>query len=133
ERLEGMRVELADAVVLSAGPSRGHVAVGDDRLYQPTQLVSPGPAATALAAEQAGRRLLVDARALHRRGGQPLRAGTRIARLQGVLDQHDDAYLLRPSLPLPLPQPADDLRPPTPPTVANGQLRVVAFNLQNYF
>ncbi len=125
EPLEGMRVELAGKATLAAapGPDSSYLLIAAERLYQPTQLRPPGQTvAPPLLLRVAGRFPAAE---------RPLRAGDRLAGLRGVLDQHDDGYVLRLDAPARL-DPANP-RPSAPPPPAAGQLRVAGFNLQNYF
>ena len=125
EPLEGMRVELTGKATLAAAPESGspYLLVAAERLYQPTQLQPPG--------QTVAPPLLLRVSGPLPTAERPLRAGDRLDGLRGVLDQHDDGYVLRLAAPARF-DPANP-RPPAPPPPAAGQLRVVGFNLQNYF
>lgn len=138
ERLEGMLVEVDGPLVVtdSHDPGRRNqllLAVGE-RQFQPTQLSPPGIAAIRRSADNRRRRLILDDGSSRRKAGDqraPVRAGDRIAMLRGVIDQFDDDYRLQP-----IDRPgieAANPRPPAPARHPPEQMRVVAFNLRNYF
>lgn len=139
ERYENMRVRIAAPLtVLGTHRARryGEVfASFGGRLFVPTEVAAPGPRANAVAAENARRLLRLDdgsdaespATVRYLPGGVP-RAGSRLSRVEGVVDQRGGGYRLQatatPTL-LAAPRP----RPPR----VGGDLRVVAFNLENLF
>lgn len=147
ERLEGMLVEIQGSLIVSDTRELGRynrlMLIADERLYQPTQLHQPKPkrqlrretaAIIPLFLDDGSRRtypatILYPAPALT--AARPVRAGDRFTRLRGVLDQFNNDYLLQPTA-------TPDLittnpRPSAPAPAALGELRVVAFNVENYF
>ncbi|HEX5514078.1 MAG TPA: ExeM/NucH family extracellular endonuclease, partial [Gammaproteobacteria bacterium] len=144
ERWEGMLVEVGDPLTLTDTRDLGRyhqLALASERLYQPTQQQLPGRAAL-LADSRRPLLFLADgSRQQHPAviGYPPpaltaersVRAGDRVFKLRGVIDQFNGAYLLHPTAPVQFE--AANPRPPQPPPVPAGHLRVAAFNLQNYF
>lgn len=144
ERWEGMLVEISEPLTITDTRDLGRyhrLALAAERLYQPTQQQPPGPAAL-LADNRRPLLLLADgSRRLHPAvirypppgltAGRSVRAGDRVPKLRGVIDQFNDTYLLHPTAPVQFE--AANPRPPQPPPVAAEHLRVAAFNLQNYF
>ena len=144
ERYEGMAIALA--VPLTVSGNDGLSGYGEitasfgGRLFQPTELAEPGPAAQALAADVARRTLLLeDGRDSATPANlwflpdplddaHPLRCGSRLETVAGVLDQRRGQYRLRLSQPIRLRQ---QPRPPAP-TVA-GDVRIASLNLLNLF
>lgn len=139
ERYENMRVRIAAPLtVLGTHRARrnGEVfASFGGRLPVPTEAAAPGPAAKAVAAENARRLLRLDDRSDAESSASPWylpsgvpRAGSRLSRVEGVVDQRGGGYRLQltavPKLSL--------AARPRPPGVS-GDLRVVAFNLENLF
>ena len=132
ERLEGMSVHIDAPLVLIAndnpdGDDRVHAAFGE-RPWQPTERAAPGSeAARAIAADNARRTLILQA-ATWPTGLAQARAGSRVERPAGVIDEGEGGITLRmdatPAL-HPAPRPAQ-------PRVA-GDLRVAALNLENLF
>lgn len=132
ERLEGMSVHIDAPLVLIAndnpdGDDRVHTAFGE-RPWQPTERAAPGSeAARAIAADNARRTLILQA-ATWPTGLARARAGSRVERPAGVIDEGEGGITLRmdatPAL-LSAPRPAQ-------PRVA-GDLRVAALNLENLF
>src|SRR5690606_6229971 len=144
ERWEGMLVEFTGPLVVTSTQRLGRfhqLALAPQRRFQPTQLRPPG--SRTLQEELARQHLLLAGtsdRPYPAHIGFPppgltaeraVRSGDRVHGLRGVLDQVDDAYLLRP-VARPEFESANP-RPPPPPPPAAGQLRVAAFNLENYF
>lgn len=140
ERLEGMRVRIA-APLTVAGTHRlekqGELIVNfGERLRTPSDAVAPGEAARAFAADNARRTLRVDDGSTAERPetvwflpkDTDLRSGSRVVRLEGVIDQRGGGYLLMPTTP-PKFRPA---RAPKPPKVG-GDVRIASFNLENFF
>ncbi|MGM0450124.1 MAG: ExeM/NucH family extracellular endonuclease [Pseudomonadota bacterium] len=146
EALEGMRVRLEQGATITGLYELGRygvVTLADDRLYQPTQVAEPGPAAGRVAQRNRARRLRLDDGSRRQfpalpdwvvqqyESGQRLRVGDRLADLSGVLDYRYDAWRLQPTAP-----PEIETANPPPKTLARpepGILRVAGFNLQNYF
>lgn len=157
ERFEAMRVRFAQTLTVTDvyGLGRfGEVGLAaSDRLWQPTQLVPPGPLAQALQAANDRARIVLDDASLaqdpdpipYARGGaplaaaNPLRAGDQVAGLEGVLGwtsggaaASPPAWRVRPGGgPAPLFVAANP-RPPAP-LPRRARLRVVGVNLHNYF
>lgn len=145
ERYEGMLLQL-DAP-LTVGGNDGLARYGElavsfgGRLFAPTELAPPGPQAAAIAAENARRMIRLD----DGRGqpdpkthwmlpgawndDAPLRTGSVVTGVHGVLDQRYGSYRLQVTQPLgaivQAPRPA-------PPTVA-GNRRIAGFNVLNLF
>lgn len=140
ERYEGMRVRIA-APLTVAGTHRlerdGELLVNfGERLRTPSDAVAPGDAARAMAADNARRTLRVDDGSTADRpetvwflpNNADLRSGSRVTRLEGVVDQRGGGYLLMPTT-MPKFRPA---RAPKPPKVG-GDVRIASFNLENFF
>lgn len=140
ERFEGMRVRIA-APLTVAGTHRlekhGELLVNfGERLRTPSDAVAPGDAARSFAADNARRTLRVDDGSTSERPetvwflpkDTDLRSGSRVSRLEGVIDQRGGGYLLIPTTP-PGFRPA---RAPKPPKVG-GDVRIASFNLENFF
>jgi hypothetical protein len=140
EAYEGMQVRIAVPLTV-AGTHRlerdGELLLNfGDRLRTPTDVALPGAAANALRAENLRRSLRLDDGSLAERpatigylpaSGAP-RTGSRVTRLEGVIDQRGGGYLLQPTR-------RPDVRPapaPRPPRVG-GDVRVAGFNLENFF
>jgi uncharacterized protein len=160
ERYEGMLVRLPQTLYVTEHFQLGRfgqiVMSSGDRLYQPTNLVEPGPAALALQAENNRNRIIIDDALnnqnpdpiLFGRGGNQLtasntlRGGDTAEGIVGVMTYtwagnaaSGNAYRVRPINALgggvPDFQPTNP-RPDTPEDVG-GTLKVAAFNLLNYF
>jgi len=145
ERLEGMwlRVNVPLTVTGNAGLARfGELEVAfGERLLQPTEVHPPGKLADALAADNARRRLILDD---NRRGeyperlwyladglsqDAPLRAGSVLADVEGVLHYHYGSWRLQLTREVGIANQAARPEPPPPPS----GLRVASVNLENYF
>lgn len=146
EALEGMRVQLESPLVVIDQYDLGRygtLTLAPDRQPIPTQILPPGPRAQTLYRHQQRQRLLLDDGRLQRHprplpyppGGlsehQTLRTGTTVDQLAGVLDYRFDHWRLHPERPPVFGPTAARPAPPAPPE--GHQLRVVAFNLGNYF
>ncbi|MEZ5442400.1 MAG: ExeM/NucH family extracellular endonuclease [Lysobacterales bacterium] len=145
ERYEGMRVTIeAPLTVVDQGLlyRRGQLVVAfGGRQWQATEVEAPGEAARLLAAQNLARRIVLDDADLAEgpksidylprwpRSNRPLRAGSRLAAVTGVLDQREGQYRLYPESELEIEQAP---RPDQPPAV-DGRLRLASFNLLNYF
>ena len=140
EPYENMRVRIT-APLTVAGTHRadkyGELLVNfGERLRTPSDAVAPGDAARALAAENARRMLRLDDGSDAEqpasvwylpRTGLP-RTGTRLSRVEGVLDQRSGGYRLQLTA-----KPAfKRMAPPAAPKVG-GDLRIASFNLENFF
>lgn len=146
EAWEGMRVEIEPAATVVGNWSvldRGEllVAIGG-RQWVPTDRHPPGEAARQLAADQARARILLDDGSvdggmpesvawLRRQpsGDAPLRAGSEVRGIAGVLDQRFGSYRIHVDGRVEV---SEAPRPQTAPEVA-GALRIATFNVQNYF
>ena len=140
ERYENMRVRVT-APLTVAGTHRaerfGELMVNfGARMRTPSDAVAPGDAARALAAENARRSLRLDDGSDAERPaalwyapktGLP-RAGSRLSKVEGALDQRDGDYRLQ------LTATPRFRQPPLPraPNVG-GDLRIASFNLENLF
>lgn len=140
ERFEGMRVRIA-APLTVAGTHRlekyGELVVNfGERLRTPSDAVAPGDAARALAAANARRTLRIDDGNTAERPqtvwflpkDPDLRSGSRVSRLEGVIDQRGGSHLLVPTT---APK-FRSARTPKPPKVG-GDVRIASFNLENFF
>ena len=140
ERHENMRVRVA-APLTVAGTDRaakyGELTVNfGGRLRTPSDAVTPGDAARALAAENARRTLRLDDGTDAQqptslwylpKTGLP-RTGGRVSKVEGVLDQRAVGYRLQLTA-----KPAfQRSRPPSAPKVG-GDVRIASFNLENFF
>ena len=140
ERYENMRV-LITAPLTVAGNHRadkyGELLLNfGERLRTPSDIVAPGEAARALAAENARRMLRLDDGSdveqpasiwYLPKTGLP-RTGTRLSKVEGVLDQRGGSYRLQLTA-----KPAfRRMTPPAAPKVG-GDVRIASFNLENFF
>ena len=140
ERYENMRVRIA-APLTVAGTHRagkyGEMIVNfGERLRTPSDAVAPGDAARALAADNARRMLRLDdgsdaeqpASVWYLPNTGLPRTGTRLSKVEGVLDQRGGDYRLQLTA-----KPAfKRMAPPTPPKVG-GDVRIAGLNLENFF
>jgi predicted extracellular nuclease len=145
ERYEGMRLRIGAPLIVSGNEAVARygeifTAFGE-RLFQPTELAPPGPAAQRIAADNARRSLLLDdaraskdprnlwflARGLTAQ--EPLRAGSVLVGATGVLDQRRGTYRLQ------LTEVLDARQAQRPGGVPDvyGDLRVASLNLHNLF
>ena len=144
ERYEGMLLSISAPLTVSGNDGlAGYgeiVASFGGRLFQSTELAAPGPAADALAADNQRRRLLLDdartnkdprelwflAQGLDDR--HPLRAGSVLHGVSGVLDQRRGDYRLQ------LVEKLEATQAPRPPAPSvAGDLRIGSLNLLNLF
>lgn len=145
EAFEGMRVRIAAPLTVTGNDALlrfGEVDLAfGGRLYTPTEIAAPGDAARAVRDDNR-RRLLVldDARTAENPGSiawlpaplsadAPLRAGSTLTGVQGVLDQRWGGYRLQADAVVGEIQQAPR---PTPPVV-DGALRIAGMNLLNLF
>jgi predicted extracellular nuclease len=144
EALEGMRVRIAAPLTLDDNEGLARygelVASFDGRLYQPTELAAPGPEAARIAADNARRTLLLDDNRSARdpeslwflpqpvSDAAPLRAGSRLLGVEGIVDERKGDRRLQLTAPLRVQQAP---RPPAPDV--RGNLRVASLNLLNLF
>ncbi|GIX32413.1 MAG: nuclease [Lysobacterales bacterium] len=145
EALLGRRVRIPGPLFL-AGQARiaSHgelvVAFGEERPFQPTELFPPGDAARAFAERQQRRMLVLDdGRMGPPEGGLPwywtaepkaLRTGGLLFGLEGVIDRGEEGFTLRLSA---SPERIEAAARPGPPAREPEALRVIAFNLENFF
>lgn len=146
ERYEGMRLELPGPLTVTGNHELlrfGRVDVSlAGRLYVPTERFPPGPEARELAAANARAALTLDDNRESENPSRiwwlrqpvanprPWRVGSTLSGVQGVLDERDGRHRLQlGEAPAEVVQAA---RPEQPPEVA-GALRVVSFNLLNWF
>ncbi|TVP52737.1 MAG: ExeM/NucH family extracellular endonuclease [Halomonadaceae bacterium] len=145
-RLQGMVITLEPPITVTGNYSLGRfgtLKLADERLYIPTQLALPGQAAQRLAAANRERMLILD-NGSRRQFPDPVpyppegltaertvRTGDQLEALTGVLDYRYDNWRLQP-LSTPLFNTANP-RPQAPPAPEAGQLRLAAFNVENYF
>ena len=140
ERYENMRVRIS-APLTVAGTHRtekyGELMVNfGERLRTPSDAAAPGEAARALAADNARRMLRLDdgsdaeqpASVWYLPSTGLPRTGTRLSRVEGIVDQRSSGYLLqlaaKPAL--------KRMAPPSPPKVG-GDVRIAGLNLENFF
>lgn len=146
ERYEGMLANFAQTLTVSDNYNLGRygeLGLSAGRLYQPTHLAEPGPAAQAQqAANDLNRILLDDGSTVQNPETVPypapglsadnsLRTGSTVSGLRGVIGYGFGAYRVHP---VETPQFADaQLRTASPALPGTGNLRVASFNVLNYF
>lgn len=138
ERFEGMRLRIAARLAISGAGM--HARYGelttsfDGRLFTPTEIAAPGPAAMRVAADNARRTLRLDDA---RTDQDPTRVwyladaprtGSTVRDVTGVLDQRRGAWRLQLDAPLRVEAAP---RPPAP--RVGGDLRIASLNLENLF
>ncbi len=142
ERFEGMSLDAPGVLYATETYNLGRygevwVSVGG-RLYNPTNLVSPGAPALALQDLNDRSRLLVDdgsrvqnpATVPYLAADDTLRLGDVVSGLVGVLSYDSGYYRLQPTLPLDVDR---ENQRTMAPQVDAGLLRVASFNVLNYF
>lgn len=146
ERYEGMLANFAQTLTVSDNYNLGRygeLGLSAGRLYQPTHLAEPGPAAQAQqAANELNRILLDDGSTVQNPEPVPhpapglsaentLRAGATLTGLRGTIGYGFGAYRVHP---VETPQFADaQPRTASPALPGTGSLRVASFNVLNYF
>lgn len=146
ERHEGERIAIAGPVSLVGNEDllrHGALIVSfDGRDYAPTERHIPGQAARALAEANLATRLVLDDARLDEFPKKlwhlpdaltpeaPYRVDSQVVGIEGVLEQRDGEY--RVQLVAPIGKVTHAPRPAQPPDV-DGDLRVAAFNVLNYF
>ena len=144
EAFEGMRVDVLDDLTVTGayGLGRyGELTLSPERLAIPTSVAEPGADACAIGATNDRSRLRLDDGlsvenpdpVLFPAGGlatdRRIRAGDTVQGLSGIVHEDRRGYSIQPTSD---PSFTFDPRPVTPPTVG-GRLRVVGFNVENYF
>lgn len=145
EPLEGRLVHITEPLTISGNDGLFRfgelVASFGGRLFTPTELAPPGPGADAVAADNARRRLVLDDGSNHRDvalppylaaapdDDAPLRVGSTLARVTGVLDQRFGSYRLQLTE---KPGAIEQAPRPAAPTVP-GDRRIAGFNVLNLF
>ena len=137
ERLEAMRVHVPLPLTLTGSYNAARFgewqAVFGDRLQTPTEIALPGRDAAEAARRNRARSLWLDDGSTRERPAHPMarevpRIGSRIIGVKGIVDERHGRHRLQ--LPaMPRIEPA--ARPAAP--ARGGEVRVVAFNLQNLF
>jgi predicted extracellular nuclease len=151
EPYEGMRVVFTQDLVISEYFNYdrfGEIVLalpfpGEERLYQPTAVVEPGPLANALAEQIALRRITLDDGLTSQNpdvtrhpNGAPFaldnrfRGGDTVTDAAGVMDQRFGLYRIQPTTGAEYA--AENPRPPAPDDVG-GDVTVASFNVLNYF
>ncbi|SDQ20889.1 hypothetical protein SAMN05428982_0098 [Pseudoxanthomonas sp. CF385] len=141
ERYEGMLVRIDAPLTLSGTDALGRfgelTTSFGGRLWQPSEVAAPGSAeAKRLAADNARRTLVLDDGSAKRdpatvwyvKQGQPLRTGTVLTGVQGIVDARHGGWRLQLTV---APTIAAPERPAAPQVA--GNVRVAAFNLENLF
>ncbi len=141
EALEGMLVRIDAPLTLSGTHTFerfGELTTSfDGRLWQPSEVAAPGSVeAKRLAADNARRTLVLDdgsskrdpATVWYVKKGQPLRTGTVLTGVQGIVDARHGGWRLQLTV---SPMIAAAERPAAPQVA--GNVRVAAFNLENLF
>ena len=144
ERFEGMQLRIAPALTVTGNggvAEYGEIAASfGGRLFQPTEIALPGPAAMAVQQDNARRLLLLDDNRTSKNprnfwflpqgldDAHPLRAGSVLRGVTGVLDQRRGQYRLQLTDKLDVTQ----ARRPELPNVA-GNVRIASMNLLNLF
>jgi uncharacterized protein len=148
EAVEGMAVDVPQALIISETRNLarfGEFTISDGRLLQPTQVAMPGTTANDFADLNDRKRILVndgrngtyqqpfsqgqdDTNPLN--AGNPVRVGSTISNLQGVMNFTFNNFKIEPRAPYAI----DATQPRTAtPDLANSPLRIGAINLLNFF
>ena len=147
ESHEGMSIVVQQDLTVTENYNLGRygelVLSADGRLFNPTQIATPGAAAQAVAAQNNLRRILLDDGSGRQNPAvipypspelsayNTVRSGDRVTGLQGVLHYSFDEYRIQPtSTPIFVP---DNLRSSAPDLPASGSLKIASFNVLNYF
>ncbi len=145
ERHEGMRLDIAAPLTVSGNDGLERfgelTASFGGRLYAPTELAPPGAEAQAIAADNARRALRLDDGVAEQNpkaiawlpaplsDAAPLRTGSTVTGVQGVLDQRYGSYRLQLTAKIGA---IGQAPRPAAPTVA-GDRRIAGFNVLNLF
>ena len=144
ERVEGMRVRIAQPLVASGAEDLGRfgevVLAAGERLWQPTQRAAPGDPARAWHERNLRHRVLLDDGRhaswpdpppyLETAQGSALRLGDRVCEVEGVIDFAFGSFRIHPTLPVRF---ASAAARPEPPRAQRGALRIAAWNVENFF
>ncbi|MCP5426050.1 MAG: ExeM/NucH family extracellular endonuclease [Gammaproteobacteria bacterium] len=147
EWYEGMRVRLPQELTVTENYNLGRYGEipvsSSGRLYTPTQVALPGPAALAVAQANAANRLIIDDGGFDQNpdpviypdpgltAENTLRSGYTVSDAVGILDFAFGEYRLQPTQ---IPQfIASNPRQAAPNLTRTGNLRVASFNVLNYF
>ena len=147
EAYEGMRVRFPQTLTVTSTENLGQfgevVLSSRGRLWQPTQIASPGAAANAVATANALDRIIfddgsteeypADLRLLDREfdaASQTLRGGDTATGVAGIVGEMGGEYRVQVTEAIDFAR--TNSRPATPPAV-DGSLQVASFNLNNYF
>lgn len=147
ERHEGMAIVVQQDLTVTENYNLGRygelVLSADGRLFNPTQVATPGAAAQAVAVQNSLRRILLDDGSGRQNPAvipypapelsayNTVRSGDRVIGLQGVLHYSFDEYRIQPtSTPIFVP---DNARTPEPDLPGSGSLKIASFNVLNYF
>lgn len=144
ERYEGMALRISAPLTVSGNnglASYGELTTSfDGRLFQATEIATPGPAAARIEQDNARRTLLLDDARTSKNprnlwflpeqlgDADPVRAGSVLRNVVGVLDQRRGDYRLQLTDKLDVRQAK---RPPAP--TVPGDLRIASLNLLNLF
>ncbi len=144
ERYEGMQLAISAPLTVSGNEGLTEygelIASFDGRLFQPTEVALPGPDAARVAADNARRSLVLDDAsngkdppdlwflATPLSDAAPLRAGSTLHQVAGILDQRRGRYRLQ----LTGKFSVDQAPRPAAPDV-RGDLRIASLNLLNLF
>lgn len=145
EALEGMRITLNNAIVTDTYNygRYGQFSVASERLFNPTQVATPGVEANALKALNKLKSIAIDdgltsqnpeslpAPAPELSAINSLRSGDTIPALQGILSYHFGQYVIFPSGQIATV--ASNPRTAVPKIQTQGNVRVASFNVLNYF
>jgi hypothetical protein len=146
EAVEGMLVRFEQALTVNDTFTLGRfgeLTLANGRRYTPTQVVSPGTAAIALAAEHALNKILLDdastvqnpATVPYPAGGlsavNPVRSGDTVINLTGTMHYGFNEYRVMPTQSVNFVQ--SNPRPAAPELAAEGNVKIASFNVLNYF
>ncbi|NMP32578.1 ExeM/NucH family extracellular endonuclease [Thalassotalea sp. M1531] len=146
ESVEGMLVNINQTLTVTDNYSLsryGEFTVATERLYNPTQVATPGEAANQVKTENALKKLLIDdGSTIQNADSVPypapelsaqnsLRVGSTVSNLQGVINYSFSKYRLHPTV---SPSFVDsNPRTETPQLDEAGDLKVASFNVLNFF
>ncbi|BDX08652.1 ExeM/NucH family extracellular endonuclease [Planctobacterium marinum] len=146
ESVEGMLVNMPQTLTVSDDYSLsryGEIIVSNGRLYNPTQIATPGDAANAVAAANALNQITIDDGSTQQNpdaipypapelsAANTLRAGTEIEGVTGVVTYGFSKYRIHPTEALTFVD--ANPRSENPQYTYEGELRVASYNVLNYF